>query len=1165
MDCSLGYTQQTGGGENVRPKTNLRYKAIPTNVDSVKLDSLTIIPGSLILENKELSEIISLDSYRLDSAGNTLIWIHKPNVDSVEATYRIFPYDFHATFFHRDINKLIDEEGKYFEPYTDFFDGNQPLTDFGNLSWNGSIARGISFGNSQDVVVNSQLNLQISGMLTDDIEVVAAITDENIPFQPQGNTQQLQEFDRVFIQLNRNQTSVTFGDIYSRAEKSYFMRFNKKAQGATFSNLGIINDKTGLFTSATISIAKGKFAKNTFDGQEGNQGPFRLTGLNGETFIIILAGTEKVFIDGKEMKRGTEYDYVIDYNMGEVTFTPNKLITKDSRIAIEFEYSEQNYLRTVSHVRTEIRKENITWKLNVYSEQDHKNQPVQLTLDSDEKNLLSGIGDKLQLASLPSIDSLAFDPLRIQYKLVDTTVNSTFYDSVFVYSTSKDSAYYVLNFTQVGAGNGNYILAQSEANGKVYMWVAPVNGILQGSYEPVVLLVTPKKTQLVTFGADYKISKVSNTSFEVALSNKDLNTFSTIDAGDDVGFAGKANYSRGVKLGKAEKGNPVLRTKAGYEYVNRNFNPLERFRSVEFERDWNLGESSVDEDDHIGSASIGILKPKMGSIDYSFSTFIKGKDYNGFNHRVNGSYNKNGFRIAGGGSVLNTTGSINESRFIRPKIDLSQKLPILKGLRLGVRGEQENNQIHKTNNDTLLASSFRFDELGAYLVTGDSSKNNVSIDFRQRMDYLPLDGNLRLSSIGRTLSFINQISTNNNSQLKWNITYRDLNTIYLVDTSVGDKGKTNSIIGRAEYFGVILKGFIRTNTFYQIDREREQKRQYAYLEVLPGEGQYTWHDYNNDSIQTLDEFDLAQFADSANFRKILIPTNEYQNTFAVHLTQSLNIEPKAIWYSKKGFKKFISRFASFSTLQINKKSLEDGNSLPINPFDLDVLDSSLITLTAIGRSSLFFNRNSGKFGVEINWINSKNKVLLVNGFDSRTRDEQNLKLRWNLGKSVTSRFNAKVGNKINKSGFFTNKDYNLVYSEYSPKITYLFKTALRVSLSYEYQDKKNTQKYESEGLGGETLYSHLLSVDMRYVIVSKSSINIRASLVNINFSPEAQKNTSVAYVMLEGLQPGSNGLWFLTWDKKLENNMQITLNYEGRKSASAKAVHLGRAQVRYIF
>ena len=88
---------------------------------------------------------------------------------------------------------------------------NDPF-DLGTLSKSGSISRGISFGNNQNLNTSSSLNLQLAGKLSNNVNVLVAATDNNLPIQPEGNTAQLQDFDKVFVKLYNKHTSLIAGD-----------------------------------------------------------------------------------------------------------------------------------------------------------------------------------------------------------------------------------------------------------------------------------------------------------------------------------------------------------------------------------------------------------------------------------------------------------------------------------------------------------------------------------------------------------------------------------------------------------------------------------------------------------------------------------------------------------------------------------------------------------------------------------------------------------------------------------------------------------------------------------------------------------------------------------------------------------------------------------------
>ena len=143
--------------------------------------------------------------------------------------------------------------------------------------------------------------------------------------------------------------------------------------------------------------------------------------------------------------------------------------------------------------------------------------------------------------------------------------------------------------------------------------------------------------------------------------------------------------------------------------------------------------------------------------------------------------------------------------------------------------------------------------------------------------------------------------------------------------------------------------------------------------------------------------------------------------------QSLRVEPRAIWYTEKGLKKLISRFSTSSSLQITRK-VKDAPGVSLwNPFQLDIIDTSLVATRSGVRNVLIFNPNDPKFSMEVGASDNQDKTVLTMGFESRRRTEQFFKTRWNVTKTISTKIEFGTGRKIQDSEQFDNKDYNIQF------------------------------------------------------------------------------------------------------------------------------------------
>ena len=394
-----------------------------------RLSGVSIIPNSISVLLH--SEKMDTNKYKVDYSLNSISLPENSGaaiLDTLIVSYRIIDLGLKKKYARR---KLVEKKNSHLPDKVRVVQlKEEDITAksiFGNnIAKSGTILRGFTVGTNKDFTVNSGLRLQVSGKLSDDIEIVAALTDENTPIQPEGNTERLEELDKVFIEVKHPSATGIFGDYEYNLNSGEFGRIKRKLQGLK----GSVNAFNSNLSFA-LAGSRGKFTTNKFEGIDGVQGPYRLTGVNNERNIIIIAGSEKVYLDGKEMKRGDNNDYVIEYANGELTFTPSRLITSASRIIIDFEYTDRQFDRNFAGVSLNTNlSENLKMNINLIQEGDDPDNPIDFSLSESELSILRNAGDERQRATGNGVTCAPYDSSGMRngaYIKSDTKINGQSY------------------------------------------------------------------------------------------------------------------------------------------------------------------------------------------------------------------------------------------------------------------------------------------------------------------------------------------------------------------------------------------------------------------------------------------------------------------------------------------------------------------------------------------------------------------------------------------------------------------------------------------------------------------------------------------------------------------------------------------------------------------
>lgn len=1111
------------------------------------LSASNIIPGTF---NIYLSDsLISEDDYILNPSGGYFTLgptLNYSIFDTLTAVYSTVKLELNKFVRKRELVVRYDEDsGDTLRVIRNTFASYSSDDIFGsNIQKSGTIVRGFSVGTTKDFTLNSGLRLQLSGKLSDDIEVVAALTDENTPIQPEGNTERLEELDKVFIEIRHPNAIGTFGDYELNENHGEFGKLQRKLQGLKGE---FLYDDNRLM--AAMATSRGKFNTNKFNGTDAVQGPYRLAGANGESEIIVIAGSERVFLDGQEMKRGENNDYTIEYANAELTFTPSRIITSASRITVEFEYTDRKYSRNFygGNYSGKFLNDKLKVSLTYSREGDDPDNPVDLILSDEDKEILEQAGDDRLSAVTNGVSQGTVDSLGNIvgiYSRIDTVFNNEPYQ-IYRYSPGDSTAIYNVEFSYVGAGLGDYTRV-SVGN---YRFV----GIGQGSYLPVRLLPLPELKQNGVLLVEAEPVKDLFLTAEIAGSIYDKNALSEFDDNDNDGLA--RSFKIELKPKKVELFNLSL-GKAGFSvkdrFVQSRYSSLDRYNDVEFSRNYNTDETAAG-DEILREAQVTLIPLEKLTINSKYGMLKKGDTFNSDRYVNSIKYDdRDGLQVNYNIDYVASKSSIQKTDWNRQNGSLQYSLGKVIP---GVDYFYEEKKVVNRNNYSLYSSSLKYEEYGPFINFTDIYGFNLGVKYSYRTEDSPLENRLVRESKAVTQNYT--LSYNGMREIKSSLSLAFRNKNYTDEFKKLGYLDNETVLIRSQSKFDLLKNAVSGDLFYETTTQRAAKLEKVFVRVSQGQGNYIYlGDLNNNGLADENEFQQTNY--DGNFIQTTLPTDELFPIVDFKANTRWNINFEKILTGNNWISTILSPVSTETYWRVEEKSREeDTKKIYLMNLRYFLSDSNTVSGSNTFQHDIHLFRSSSEFSARLRFTERRNLSQYSGGNEKGFYKERGIRVKYRFVKEITNQ--TEYQNTIDNvsAPASSGRARTVTGNEISSDFSYRPINILEVGFVIKTGRQEDIYPATPTVLDKNTL---ILRVNLSFA--GKGRVRMEAERTELTANTE---DNAIPFEITGGNYIGKNYYIRLNFDYRLASNLQTSVSYDGRSPAGSKFIHTFKAEARAYF
>ena len=1028
------------------------------------------------------------------------------------------------------------------------------------LQRNGSIMRGVTIGSNRDAALTSGFRLQLAGPLAEDVNVVAALTDENSPIQPEGTTQSLREVDKVAIDVSGRTYAVTLGDfVYSRDREAggMFGVIERKFQGARAvmhfdalpahawkSEVGVVGASSG-----------GRYHTNRFQGSEGNQGPYRLTGRYGEPRIVIIAGSERVTVNGERMTRGEIQDYVIDYGSGEITFTSRRLITAAARIVADFEYADRQYARNVvgASVSSSSPDNRVMVRGSILQESDDDNSPLEVNLDAAARDILRRSGADRLSASLSGVQYAGIDSVsgfgRGQYIRIDSVISGRVV-SILRFAPGDSLALFSAAFSPVDA-----VPADSAGYNRIKTGEYQFAGLGKGSYMPIRFIPLPQQQRLINTEVKVQLLKGLALSAEVAGSLNDRNRLSTLDDGSSQGSAsviGITYADPDAVLGRASLG--ALKASYVQRTIEAEFIAPDRINDAEFERRWDLPAIRASQE-VLREARVSLSPLPDIQSSATYGRVERTGDVTSDKAGIDASFDdSSSFRLAGGAERIRRTLTVSDlrSEWLRRHGNAS----VLSAWgRPGTRVMHEERRERLGSGGVLIAGSFRYLEIAPRIESAGSDKLTWSAEVQMRTEDSTSSGALRRAFNALTQLYEGQWTASDALSSSLSLSFRS--TSFSQEFRQRGNADQRTMLVRSQTRLSPLRRGLETDIFYEFSNQRSSRLERVFARVAQGTGNYAYRgDLNGNGIADEDEFAPVRF-DGDHIVLIvpgetLIPVNDVKASLRLRCAGSKFDLP--LW---------MRSLSTETYLRVEERSTDsDASNIYALRLSGFLKQSSTLTGSQVATQDVHVNEYDPDLSMRLRVQEKRGLTQFLQNPERTYGNERSIRIRAKLGAELANQTDVAV------------RRDRLLSDGSNPRERDLTLQTLQSDFTYRIERQWEAGWSVGAGTAGNAHPAARGSADMndqsvRIVYGIPGSGQLRAEIRREEVVHAAVRNGSLAqspqFEMTEGRVAGKSWMWQVNTDLRMTDLIQVTVSYLGRKEGEGKIVHTARAEARAVF